>query len=201
MTHKFGRGGRMIACLVMTLVLFGLGRDSARAQTRLVKPANGGTIKITKAGSYFLAANLVSQLVGAPIISVNANNVTINLNGFTIFGPGGTGTAIGINALGDSGVTIVNGVITKVPGTGIVLGSSGIVSEVQVVSNTGDGIVCGSTCLIAGNIVTGNSGTGLNFSSDTSSGYQNNILSGNGTNVVGGTNMGHNVCGGSTTCP
>ena len=42
---------------------------------------------------------------------------------------------------------------------------------------------------------------GLNFAADTTSGYQSNILSGNGTNVIGGTNMGHNVCSGILTCP
>ena len=189
----------MVVCFVFALALAGIGHGAAQAQTKLVKPLNGGTIKILKSGSYFLAANIVSQLIGAPIISVNANNVTINLNGFTIFGPGGTGTATGINALGDSGVTIVNGVITRIPGAGIVLGSSSIASDVQIINNSGDGIKCTASCLISGNIITGNLGTGLNFATDVTSGYENNIIAGNGTTVIGGTNNGHNVCTGATT--
>ncbi|HVC44899.1 MAG TPA: right-handed parallel beta-helix repeat-containing protein [Candidatus Binataceae bacterium] len=198
MAQKYGRGGRMVICFVFALALAGIGHGSAQAQTKLVKPLNGGTIKILKSGSYFLAANIVSLLVGNSVISVNANNVTINLNGFTISGPGGAGTAIAINALGDSGVTIVNGVITRIPGAGIVLGSNSIVSGVQIVNNNGDGIDCGTNCLIAGDIVTGNNGVGLNFT-DGSSGYQNDIL-GNTTNVIKGTNLGHNVCG-TALCP
>jgi len=188
----------MVICFVFALALAGIGHGSAQAQTKLVKPLNGGTIKILKSGSYFLAANIVSLLVGNSVISINANNVTINLNGFTISGPGGAGTAIAINALGDSGVTIVNGVITRIPGAGIVLGSNSIVSGVQIVNNNGDGIDCGTNCLIAGDIVTGNNGVGLNFT-DGSSGYQNDIL-GNTTNVIKGTNLGHNVCG-TALCP
>jgi hypothetical protein len=60
-------------------------------------------------------------------------------------------------------------------------------------------LTCTTGCLITSNVINGNTGTGLVFS-DATSGYQNNILSGNGATVTGGTNMGHNVCG-SALCP
>jgi parallel beta helix pectate lyase-like protein len=94
------------------------------------------------------------------------------------------------------GVTIVNGTITKIRGKAIVLGSSGTASGLQLIHNNGDGLRCTSSCLVTNNVITGNTGTGLSFS-DSTSGYQNNIISGNGATVVGGTSLTHNVCDGS----
>jgi hypothetical protein len=196
-----GRVTHVLFCLSLTLLMLGLGQSAAHAQTKLVKPLTGGTLRITKSGSYFLDANYTTGLVNFPVITVAVNNVTINLNGFSIIGPpAGTGTTgIGINAkAGVSDVTIVNGTITRIRGSGIVLGSSSTVGGVQLIGNNGDGLDCTSTCLVTNNIVSGNGGTGLNFS-DTTSGYQSNIISGNSTNVTGGTSLGHNVCG-STLC-
>ena len=176
---------------------------AAHAQTKLVKPANGGTITIGKSGSYYLAGNLTTGLVtgAAILITAGINNVTINLNGFTIAGPGATSTlASGINAASSSGVTIENGTISKIAGRGIILGTNSTVAGVQVIGSNGNGITCASGCLITSNVVNNNVGAGLNFGADTTSGYQNNVMSGNTTNVIGGTNMGHNVCGGAL-CP
>jgi hypothetical protein len=202
------RAERALVSLCLTLVLIGFSRAPAHAQTRLAVPLSGSTIKITKAGSYFLDANINTKLIVLPVILVTVSNVTINLNGFSIIGPGGTaGTATGISAnLGVSNVTIVNGTITRMHGTGIVLRSNSAVSGVELINNAVDGLDCissspsPSACLVTSNIVSGNVGTGLNFG-DATSGYQNNIISGNGATVVGGTNMGQNVCNGSLTCP
>ncbi|MBI3759558.1 MAG: hypothetical protein HY269_07365, partial [Deltaproteobacteria bacterium] len=106
------RIGKLIAGVCVTALLVGMSCGAAHAQTKLVKPANGGTIKITKSGSYFLAGTLVTGLPNFSAIAINAgvNNVTINLNGFAIVGPGPTSTlAGGINASASSGVTILNG--------------------------------------------------------------------------------------------
>jgi len=188
-----GHAGKVLVSLCLTLLLIGFSQGAAHAQTKLVKPLAGGTIKVTKPGSYFLDRNLTSLLTSGAIINVTANNVTINLNGFSIIGRGGAGTkVIGINAPGASGITIVNGTITLVPGTAIIVGSSSTVNGVQLINNNVDGMDCTSTCLVTNDIVSGNQGTGLNFG-NSSSGYQNNIISGL-VPVAGGTNMGHNVC-------
>jgi hypothetical protein len=193
-----GRIGNLMICTGLAMLLIGMSWGSAHAQTKLVKPANGNTLVISKSGSYFLASNYISALKAASIISVNANNVTINLNGFTISAPTGSATTA-INAAGDSGVTIVNGTITKT-GTAIILGSSSTVGGMQLIGNSGDGVDCTSTCLVTNSVITGNGGTGLALG-DGSSGYQDNIISGNtGGNVGAGTNLGNNVCG-SAACP
>jgi hypothetical protein len=195
-----GPGGKVLVCLCLTMLLLGLSRGAAHAQTKLVP--NGGTITITKGGSYFLATNVSSSLVNAPLILVKATNVTINLNGFVLFSSATTGSnGSGIKvAAGFSNLTVVNGTITKIRGNAIVVSSNSTVSGVQLTSNSGDGVDCTSACLVTNNIVSGNGGTGLKFS-DATSGYQNNIISGNGATVAGGTNMGHNVCNSSLTCP
>jgi hypothetical protein len=187
-------------CRSLTILGIGLSWGSARAQTKLVKPAKGGSITISQAGSYYLPANIASTLLNYAVIKVNANNVTINLNGFTIAGPGGSGTGTAINASGDSGVTVINGTIAKMPATAIILGSNSTVGGVQLIGNGGDGVDCTSACLISNSVITGNTGAGLSFS-DSTSGYESNIISGNGTTAVSGTNMGHNVCNGTSTCP
>lgn len=196
-----GRGIKVLVNLGLTLLLIGLSQGAAHAQIKLVP--NGGTIKINKGGSYFLGNNISSSLVNAPLILVQATNVTINLNGFVMFSTATTGTTgSGIKvAAGNSNLTVLNGTITKIRGNAIVLSSNSTVSGVTLTSNTGDGVDCTSACLITNNIVSGNGGSGLNFGADTTSGYQNNIIAGNVTTVVGGTNMGHNVCNGSSTCP
>jgi hypothetical protein len=196
-----GRIGILMFGSYLTILLIGMSCGSANAQTKLVKPAGGGAIVINKSGSYFLAATLTFGLSNSSAIRINTgiNNVTINLNGFSIIGTGGT-NANGINAPTNSGITVVNGTITKFSGKGIIAGSNSTVAGLQILANTGGGLTCTTGCLITSNVINGNGGTGLVFS-DTTSGYQNNIISGNGATVTGGTNMGHNVCNGTTTCP
>jgi hypothetical protein len=195
------RAGKVLTCLCLTLLLIGFSQGTVQAQTKLI-PTGGPTLKITKGGSYFLGSSIKSTLTSAPVILVTVNNVTIDLRGFTIVGPGGTaGTSTGISAsAGVTGLTILNGSITKIRGTGVSLGNSSTVIGLEVFGNAGDGIDCATACLVTNNIITGNLGTGMSFG-DTTSGYQNNIISGNGGTVSGGTQMGSNVCNGSSTCP
>jgi hypothetical protein len=194
-----GRVGNLLGSLCLSILLLGLGQGAANAQTKLIKPLNGGTLTINRSGSYFLGANYVTLVGASPVIKVAVSNVTINLNGFSIISnaPISATGAIGINVLsGVSGVTVVNGGIIGIRGTAIVLGSSGIASGLQLIGNAVDGVQCTSSCLVTNNVISGNGGTGLNFS-DATTGYQNNILSGNGTDITGGTNLGKNVCSGS----
>jgi hypothetical protein len=201
-------GGRFSATasglVAVVLVVAGVA-GPAQAQTKISKPPAGGfPIKITKSGGYILTNNLPVGALLVNAINVTASNVSIDLNGFTIAGPGG-GTGIGINAAGVSNVTILNGTVTSMGGSGIALGDNGTVHSVRLIGNGGgssggDGIVCGVGCLVIGCIASGNAkGDGLDFP-DTTSGYQNNVMLGNVTPVAGGTNMGGNVCNGAK-CP
>lgn len=195
-----GRVVNLMVALSLPILLIGLGQGSAQAQTKLIKPTNGGTLRITKSGSYFLGANYTTLLGASPVITVAVNNVTINLNGFSIISnaTAGSTAAIGINVSSSSisGLTVVNGGIIGIRGTALSLGSNGIASGLQLIGNNVDGVQCASSCLVTNNVIANNGGTGLNFS-DTTTGYENNILNGNGTNVTGGRSLGHNLCSGT----
>lgn len=189
--------GKRLVFLTLLIAVAGLsvGGGRAQAQTKITKPSAGLPFKITKPGSYFLGGNLAVTTKTTTAIIVKVNNVTINLNGFVISGLGTGGTGIGINAAGFTGVIIANGMITGYGGDGIDLGSSSTVENVQIYNNGGDGVDCATSaaCYVTGSVITGNGGTGLDFG-DKSSGYLNNVLYHNGTDVSGGTNLGGNVC-------
>ena len=65
-------------------------------------------ITINESGSYVLTSNLTVTTGNA--ININADNVTLDLNGHGIYGPG-TGTGYGISAVNCYNITIKNGIV------------------------------------------------------------------------------------------
>lgn len=188
--------------------------------------ANGGfPYQITQPGSYRLTSNLNVTASGVDAIAAMSNGVTIDLNGFSITGPGGTsGSACGsgIGVAGSSNATVVNGVIQGFY-IGVSFYSGGHVEKVHavfncnvgisgsygmtgtvvnnVVSNNGVGIYMGEG-LVTGNYVEGNTGLGL-YASNPGTGYSNNVFyanNNNGFQVAGGLQIGTNLCNG-VVCP
>ena len=110
--------------------------------------------------------------------------------------------SIGISA-GAAAVVVGNSVANS--GNHGIFGVSGVVKDNGVTSSDADGIntaAQGSPAplLIQSNSLTNNSGYGLNLRAE--SGYADNVISGNSTGtVLGGVEMGTNVCDGNTTCP
>jgi hypothetical protein len=101
------------------------------AQIEPRTPISSAPFSITQPGSYYLTTNVTVNAGDA--ITINANNVTLDLNGFTISStqPSAlTGTAIllaGGNAIGaNSGITILNGHI-----------QSGVTNEAGVYGGSG----------------------------------------------------------------
>ncbi len=155
--------------------------------------------KLKKSGSYLQTSNATVKNTSDTALLITASNVTLDLQGFTIAGPG-SGTGVGIDASGFSNVTIENGIITGMGGAGIKLGPNSVVRNVQIISNGGDGVDCGPSCLVSNSVISSNFGAGLNFT-DATSGYVANVIQGNGSTVVNGTNLGANACNGVATCP
>jgi hypothetical protein len=208
--------------LIGLLVLLGLSQ-SASAQ-KAIRQTKTLPIVISKPGSYILKSNITVPDANTTAILVQADNVTIDLNGFSILGPctGGppcspTGSGNGIDnfSSGNSNLTVLNGTISGMGADGILINGDGRVQGVRVVgngfrgmtipamvtnsmaeSNGGDGI---QGRQLIGNFAAGNAGHGLTIFS--LGGYADNVMFANTAgSVSGGTNMGHNLCNGSL-CP
>jgi parallel beta-helix repeat protein len=116
---------------------------------------------ITQPGSYYLTENLVVP-TGSTGIWVNADYVTIDLNGFSIIGA--QGSVMGISSFGSNPVNpvIKNGTVTSCGSDGINLaGSPGAkILDVTAIGNHDKGIVVGTNSLLRNCVVTNSAGVG-----------------------------------------
>jgi hypothetical protein len=181
---------------------------------------------LTVSGSYRLTSDLTAP-AGVDGISVTASNVTIDLNGFTIYSGGG-GVADGISVPSVRNVEIKNGTVIGFSRSGIftngtthhirvigvraianatigidLQGESNTVDGCQVLNN-GTGIRVGLSSLVINTVVRGHPFLGLVMTS--TAGYGSNVLTGNNggdanPQVSGGFQIGTNVCGSDTICP
>jgi len=184
-----------------------------------------GPFNITKSGSYQLQGNFVTTNANRTAILVTADNVTIDLNGFTIMGPNvctgwplvcnNNGTGIGIDAQDRENIKVYNGTVRGMGNVGIRTGGGSVIESVRAVSNGHDGIyvngngtVSGNTVIgnggngivvvhgtVSGNTVTGNRGDGIVMYTCTVSGNMVTANRGNGIYVVQGTVSGNTVIG------
>lgn len=139
--------------------------NQARALAGGVTPgdAAGFPVTIGVSGSYRLTSNLDVTVAADPkntlAISISANNVTIDLNGFSIVGPAicsGTpvtscsngGSGIGVFGTGQN-VAVRNGTIRGMGNSGIRLVGSGTVERVRTESNGINGIEIGSGSVVS----------------------------------------------------
>lgn len=115
--------------------------------------ASGAPIQITEPGSYILTSNL-SVNVNTTAILIQTDDVTLDLNGFTISGPVScsgfpatctqSGFGIGIDGQGHENITIRNGTVRGMGNRGIVIGSGRVV-DVTVMENSETGLSLGSS--------------------------------------------------------
>jgi hypothetical protein len=166
---------------------------------------------IDKPGSYRLKGNIIVQHPG-PAVEIIAENVTFDLNGYAVLGPG-SGSAVGILAQAVN-TTIINGSIVDMDGPGIDCGTEHCRIEKMRITRCGIGIIVGTNSLINDNIIVFNSGPGLVFPSfpfDPSggpglSGFSNNLINdnngGNAAPQIEGSaiELGTNICGNTTNC-
>jgi len=140
--------------------------------------------------SYRLTGSLTVSSTTADAIDVSANNVTIDLNGFSITGPG-TPSGSGIAGL-DANLTVENGtVIAFGSGTGVATGFNGIVRNMRAISN-GVGIQAASGSLISGSTINSNS---IGIYCTSQCGFLGNSLVGDTTYITAAVaSMGNNIC-------
>jgi len=136
--------------------------DQTRAVAGNVTPgdAPGFPVTISRSGSYRLESNLVVSQANGTAIQITAPNVTLDLNGFSILGPGactlGTaslptcpppGQGIGIQAgsdstVGPSSIKVLNGSVVGMRLHGIQLtGTNSLVEKVAADLNAGVGMI------------------------------------------------------------
>jgi hypothetical protein len=173
-------------------------------------PHSGFPIIICKSGSYRLSGNLTLLSVNNDAIHITVNNVSLDLNGFTISGPATcttgppfkcstTGTGIGIKdpTRFRRNITVRNGTVRGMGNAGIVLPGVGmLIEDVHAESNagvSGAGILIGDGavlhCTAEYNAADGILGGNVSFSDVSVNGRDgivfakvasNNSVSGNG---------------------
>jgi hypothetical protein len=146
--------------------------------------AQGGfPYPIRSHGSYKLSGNLVVPL-NSNAIEVTDQNVTLDLNGFSITAAADGGTrGWGVISSDAQDTVVKNGSIMRMP-SGIMI-QSGRVEGVRVVASTkGDGISCSENCIIQDSLTNHNLGFGIKCGSDCI--IRNNVVS---FNVGGGINI------------
>ncbi len=188
----------MFILLLLSAAIFTAARAAAATKITACQ-------EITNPGSYVVANNLDASSVPAnvPCLTINADEVAINLNGFIIDCGGSAGvdgiesgrTAVSISngtirscAAGISlsgGLSRVSGVRVLNNGVGIQAGSKSIVGSCQVTGSSGNGLVVMCPSLVSGNVLEGNNNTGFGFFDleETGSGCVNT------NNVVGTSNF------------
>jgi hypothetical protein len=143
-----------VKCLFFILILFGSILSNAFADFYVIPGSRGVGTKINSLpypinspGFYFIAKDL-SCVAGSHGISINVDNVTLDLMGFSLIGPGGTNTSLhGIYMYKRVNVEIRNGTIRNFAGDGIYensnmtrVGPGHRVINIRVKDNTGYGI-------------------------------------------------------------
>jgi hypothetical protein len=144
-------------------------------------------------GSYYLTTNLTGASAANPYgIWIASDNVTIDLNGFTI--QGAAGSHHGIYIYGShTNITICNGIITGWGWDGISFNypsmppQNVVLANLSITGNTGNGITIGNGYVISNCSIQNNGSAGI-------------LVLGNGSKISGNTFFGNNTAYTSTSC-
>ena len=146
--------------------------------------AGGFPYTIPAAGSYVITGDLAPP-PGIGALVAGADDIEIDLNGFTIVSPPGP-AATGIDSAGFTGLVVRRGVVDGFGIAAIIAGSNSKVIETKLTGN-GEGVTAASDCLIVMNTITGNSATGVRAQHCK---VENNIIASNGgPGIAGGANV------------
>ena len=176
--------------------------------------ASGGfPFTISNPGSYRLTSNLQmpggASSIGA-MISIAADDVTLDLNGFTLFGGSAGGGGTMIDGGGQSNLAVLNGSlvdagadmffgidlgarsrvdavrVVNIQGAGIVLGANCRLTNSTVDSSDTDGVTAGAFCHVSDNVIQ-DTPTGPGLTVGAQSTVVNNVVSGSASqNIVAG---------------
>ncbi len=149
---------------------------------------------ISAPGFYYLGSSLTTT--GSAIV-VNADNVTIDLMGFSLAGPGGAGDFHGIDISGRNNVEIRNGTIRNFPGDGIraiVAGMKNRIINMRLEDNGVRGIhLLSGYHLIENCTITNNGNHGISIFANEGCMVTGNVVCGNGGSGIYCTGKGHSL--------
>lgn len=163
---------RRLAGLLVGGLIVSAGSLSAQVSINQAKADSGGVtsgdnagfpVTISSRGSYKLTSNLRVRTPGVDAIEITKDNVTLDLNGFAIIGPGGGGFGAGVNTLRTQ-VTVVNGSVLGMAYGLFVNGTLCRIENVSVAQNSLAGIAVGEGCVVSRNRSQGNGSGFLMFS-------------------------------------
>lgn len=134
-------------------------------------------IIISQSGSYVLTSSLQVADVNVDGIRINVSDVTLDLNGHTIIGPGIESgfEGNGIYANSKRNITILNGIIKEFSGSGVNIYASinNEIKDIKASNNGGDGIHALSS-IVFNCSAYNNGGTGIESSTIANSAAYNN---------------------------
>ena len=152
---------------------------------------------ITKSGSYVVNKNLqATAKTDGHCIIIDEDNVTLDLNGFTIKGLGdSTGKGVYDDETSYRGIIVRNGVITGFEyGIRLAASKGATIEKITATNNFLFGINPGHGSTVIENIVSGNSGTGIGANDGCTiidnTAYDNDwsgISAGEGGTIIGNT--------------
>lgn len=180
-------------------------------------PGNGAAeFVISQPGSYYLATNIVG-MSGDNGIEIDTNNVSLDLNGFSVLGVSGSYSGIFIPG-GCANITVRNGIVSgwsagdgveclgnnltlerlvisaNESGVNGVNADGSVIQECLVNGNTGSGlIVGGSGCLIIGNNCAGNNTLNSAANAGIVVSGSNNRIEGNHVTGTGASGKGISI--------
>jgi parallel beta-helix repeat protein len=139
--------------------------NQQKAQTGSVTTgdAPGFPVTLSQPGSYVLSGNLTVPDQNTTAIQVTADNVTIDLNGFSIIGPNiANGFGEGVSAGSRTNIAVLNGTVRGMGSSGVYLGNKARAEGLRLISNT-DGIRIGVDSLVQNITALGNRITGVDL--------------------------------------
>lgn len=125
-----------------------INQQKAQAGSVTVGDAPGFPVTLSQSGSYVLSGNLTVPDQNTTAIQVTADNVTIDLNGFSIIGPNlSNGVGEGVSASSRTNVMVLNGTVRGMGSRGVFLGNKGRADGLRLIFNS-DGIQVGVDSLL-----------------------------------------------------
>lgn len=135
--------------------------------------APGFPVTLSQPGRYRLMGNITVPDTITTAIDITADNVTLDLNGFSVIGPNvctpcASGSGVGIHAgsfntgtVAPTGIRVMNGTVRGMGFHGVrLMGTATLVEKVHAYSNGGPGIVVGGGRVID-SVVFRNGSTGI----------------------------------------